>query len=158
TAAGMALTVLMAMLIVTLATARRRAIAQVKAATAELRGSEEQLRLLLDGAPDHAIFMLDADGRVSSWSQSAERLKGHTAEEILGGDYATFFTPEEAAAGGPEAVFADAVEHGSGDIDGVRVRKDGTRFWAHGTLTVVRRADGEVRGFVEVVQDVTDRQ
>ena len=158
TTSGIALTVLMAMLVVTLATARRRAIAQVKAATAELRGSEEQLRLLLDGAPDHAIFMLDADGRVGSWSQSAERLKGYAPEEIIGREYATFFIPEEAASGGPEAVFNDAFEHGSGEIDGVRVRKDGTRFWAHGTLTVVRRPDGSVRGFVEVVQDVTDRQ
>jgi PAS domain S-box-containing protein len=158
TTGGIALTVLMAMLIVTLATARRRAIAQVKAATAELRGSEEQLRLLLDGVPDHAIFMLDPDGRVGSWSPSAERLKGYAAEEIIGSDYARFFTPEEVAAGAPDAVFADAVEFGSGDIDGIRVRKDGTRFWAHGTLTVMRRADGSVRGFVEIVRDLTDRQ
>ncbi len=158
TVAGIALTVLMAMLIFTLVTARRRAIVQVAAATAELRGSEEQLRLLLDGAPDHAIFMVDANGRISSWSQSAERLKGYAAGEIIGCRYDTFFTPEEVASGGPEAVLADAVEHGSGEIDGLRVRKDGTRFWAHGTLTVIRRPDGSVRGFVEVVQDVTERQ
>ncbi len=158
TTAGVALTVLVALLIFTLVTARRRAMVQVDAATSELRRSEEQLRLLLDGARDHAIFMLDADGRVTSWSQNAERLKGYRPEEIIGCEYGVFFTPEEAASGDPEELFAAAVNDGSVEVDGVRVRKDGTRFWAHGTLTVVRHDDGSLRGFVEVVQDVTERQ
>jgi PAS domain S-box-containing protein len=152
---GSALTLLLALLVYVLATARRRAEHKVRDATAELRQSREQLQLLLDGARDYAIFMLDPAGLVVSWSQSAERLNGYHAEEILGQPYDIFFAPEDVSTA---ETLRQAREGGVVEVDGVRVRKDGTRFWAHGTLATTREVDGSVRGFVEVVQDVTERQ
>jgi PAS domain S-box-containing protein len=154
TAIGALITCLAALLVFLQVTARLRAQRQVHAATAELRASREDLQLLIDGARDYAIFMLDAEGRVATWSDNAERLKGYRADEIIGSWYGVFFTvPEDA-----DVVLAEALERGSAEVDGVRVRKDGTRFWGHGTVTAVRHADGSVRGFVEVMKDVTERQ
>ena len=102
TVGGIALTALMALLIFTLATARRRAMAQVDAAIAELRGSEEQLRLLLDGAREHAIFMLDEHGRVSSWSRAPSGSRGMRRGDP-GPRVLDVLHPEEAAAGRPAA-------------------------------------------------------
>jgi PAS domain S-box-containing protein len=157
-ATGIAVSLLIALLVFTQVTARGRAQCQVATATADLRASEEQLRLLLDGARDYAIFLLDPRGHVASWSANAERLKGYRAEEIIGRHYGTFFTPEEAAAGDPDMLLQDANARGAVQVHGVRVRKDGSRFWGHGTLTVARNEDGSVRGFVEIMQDVTERQ
>jgi PAS domain S-box-containing protein len=135
-----------------------RDITDRHAAEEQLRSSEELLQLLLDGARDYAIYMLDADGTVVSWSVNAERLKGYRSEEIIGESHARFYTPEDRAAGLPERILAQAAEAGRAEIDGPRLRKDGTRFWAHGLLTAVRNADGSVRGYVKVSQDVTARK
>ncbi|WP_432835094.1 sensor histidine kinase [Dactylosporangium sp. CA-092794] len=162
---GLALTLVMAALVYTLATSRRRAEEGVERATAglraageRLRSSEELLQLLLDGARDYAIYMLDPDGRVVSWSSNAERLKGYRGEEIIGESYTRFFTPEDRASGLPGHLLAQAAERGRVEIDGPRLRRDGTRFWAHGLLSAVRRPDGSLRGYVKVTQDVTARR
>jgi PAS domain S-box-containing protein len=124
----------------------------------QLRSSEELQQLLLDGARDYAIYMLDRGGRIVSWSANAERIKGYRGEEIIGESYSRFFTPEDLAAGLPDRVLRQAEERGRVEIDGPRVRKDGSRFWVHGLLTAVRNPDGTVRGFVKVSQDVTLRK
>src|SRR5262249_15012054 len=101
---------------------------------------------------------LDPAGLVTSWSQSAERLKGYRAADILGQGYDVFFTPEDVEADAPARTLRKAREDGAVELDGVRVRNDGTHFWAHGMLSTTYRPDGSVRGYVEVVQDVTERQ
>ncbi|MER7275213.1 PAS domain S-box protein [Dactylosporangium sp. NPDC000244] len=140
------------------AVAVMRDITDRHAASEQLRSSEELLQLLLDGARDYAIYMLDPDGRIVSWSVNAERLNGYRSDEIIGEDYARLFTPEDCEAGRPGTVLRRARETGRAEMDGLRVRKDGGRFWVHGLLTAVRDPDGSVRGFVNVSQDVTARK
>lgn len=135
-----------------------RDITGLRDADEKLRASEELLQLLLDGARDYAIYMLDRQGLIVSWSANAEQLKGYRAEEVIGHSYAMFFPTEDAADGLPQRILAEAAERGRVEIDGARVRRDGTRFWAHGLLTAVRNADGSVRGFVKVSQDVSARK
>ncbi|WP_344503783.1 PAS domain S-box protein [Dactylosporangium maewongense] len=135
-----------------------RDVTDLHDADEKVRASEELLQLLLDGARDYAIYMLDPDGAVMSWSANAERLKGYREDEVIGRSYAMFFTPEEAAEGVPQHILAQAAEYGRVEIDGPRVRHNGSRFWVHGTLTAVRGPDGSIRGFVKVGQDVTERK
>jgi PAS domain S-box-containing protein len=123
-----------------------------------LRATEEQQRLLLEGARDHAIFMLDADGLVMSWSTSAERLKGYREEEILGKPYRTFFGPGEVASGAPEKILSEATAAGRVEVEGVRVRRDGSTFWANTVVTAAYGDDGSLRGFVKVTRDETLRR
>ncbi len=124
----------------------------------DLRVSEERFRLLVDGVRDYAIFMLDARARISSWNQGAARIKGWDAAEIIGQPYEVFFTPEDRAAGVPAALIAGVTKEGALDTMGWRVRKDGSRFWAHASLTAIRDADGEIRGFAKVTRDLTERR
>ncbi|MEV6925962.1 PAS domain S-box protein [Dactylosporangium sp. NPDC051485] len=140
------------------AVAVMRDITDRHAAEEKLRSSEELLQILLDGARDYAIYMLDPDGRIVSWSVNAERLKGYSSEEVIGRSDSIFCTPEDRAAGTDEKILARARETGRAEIDGPRLRRNGTRFWAHGLLTAVRHADGSPRGFVMVTQDMTARK
>ncbi|WP_432985740.1 PAS domain S-box protein [Dactylosporangium sp. CA-233914] len=135
-----------------------RDITDRHAAEEQRRSSEELLQLLLDGARDYAIFMLDAAGHIASWSVNAERLNGYRSEEAIGRPYSWLFTPEDRAAARPERVMREADELGRVEIDGAQVRRDGSRFWVHGLLTAVRHPDGSVRGYVNVSQDVTERK
>ena len=123
-----------------------------------LRLSEERFQLFVNGVRDCAIFMLDAGARVSSWNTGAARITGWTTSEILGQPYEVFFTAEDRAAGVPAQLTADAMKAGSRAVTGWRVRKDRSRFWAQGSLTVLRNADGEVYGFAKITRDLTERQ
>jgi PAS domain S-box-containing protein len=122
-----------------------------------LRASEERFQLLVNGVRDCAIFMLDGDGRVSSWNAGAARIQGWTPDEVLGRPYPLFFSPEDRASGLPDRLLAAALHEGSHEATGWRLRKDGTRFWAHTSLTVLRNADDQVRGFAQITRDLTER-
>ena len=126
----------------------------------EARLTISRLTTLLDGASDYAILLLDPQGRVMSWSTSAERLKGWTAEQIVGFSYGTFFLEEDRAAGAPARILAEAARTGRAETDGIRVRRDGSTFLARGVVTALfDEDDGELLGFVKVTHDVTrDRQ
>jgi len=123
-----------------------------------LRLSEEQLRTLFDSVKDYAIFTLDAEGRVSSWSLGAERIKGYRAEEIMGQHFSRFYTPEDVERGKPEHELVAAAALGRVEDDGWRVRKDGSRFWANVTLAARRDAEGKLLGFSKVTRDFTGRR
>jgi PAS domain S-box-containing protein len=131
---------------------------QSQESLAALRQSEELFRLLVDGITDYAIYMLDPAGRVVSWNKGAQRLKGYSAEEILGQDVTLFFLPEEAAAGKPQAELARAARDERTEQEAWRVRKDGSRFRAHVVVTALRDGDGNLRGFAKVTRDITARQ
>jgi PAS domain S-box-containing protein len=120
--------------------------------------TEERLQLLLDGARDHAILMLDPQGRVRSWSASAQRMKGWQESEILGRGYDTFFTQPDVDRGEPRRMLDKAAGEGRCELEGPRVRKDGSTFWVHGVLTAIRDAEGRLIGFVKVAQDITERR
>lgn len=116
----------------------------------------DELGLLLDGPTGYAIYMLDPEGRVTIWNKAAEQIKGWSAEEILGKHYSLFFPPEEAAAGRAAEDLARARELGRLDEERWRVRKDGSEFLAHVTITPLIDDRGELRGFGGVVRDVTE--
>jgi PAS domain S-box-containing protein len=123
-----------------------------------LRESEERLRLLLESAHDFAIFMLDLDGRIVSWTGGAETIFGFSEQEVLGQPVALVFTPEDRADGVPEREMRQAFESGRASDERWHLRKDGTRFWASGVLTAARDSEGALRGYVKIVRDQTERR
>lgn len=123
----------------------------------ELAQSEERFRLLVEGTPEYAIFAMDADGRISTWNMGAKRIKGYKASEIIGRHYSTFFPEEDAQAGKPQEILERAAKEGSVEIEGWRVRKDGSRFWVNAVVTALRDESGKLRGFSKIVRDVTQK-
>jgi PAS domain S-box-containing protein len=119
--------------------------------------SQERLRLLIEGVQDYAIFMLDPDGLIVSWNTGAERIKGYRAEEVLGRHFSIFYDPEQVADGLPARELAQAEAEGVCRTEGERVRKDGTRFQAHITITALRDAQGRLKGFAKVTRDITQQ-
>ena len=124
----------------------------------ERRAAEQRYRLLVDSVHDYSIFSLDAEGYVTSWNSGAQRIKGYTAEEIVGRHFSTFYTPEDAEAGMPERVLKTARETGHFEGEGWRVRKDGTRFWSSIVVTPILDGDARLVGFSKVTRDITDRK
>jgi PAS domain S-box-containing protein len=117
--------------------------------------SDEQFRLLVEAVKDYAIFLLDPRGRVVSWNAGAERIKGWSAQEILGQEFTRFYEPDDVAAGLPAAALARAAREGRFQGRGWRVRKDGRRFYAHVTITALFDDRGELVGYAKITQDVT---
>jgi PAS domain S-box-containing protein len=119
--------------------------------------TDEQFRLLVQSVTDCAIFLLDRSGRVISWNEGAERIKGYSAEEIVGRPIAVFYPPEDRDAGKPEQGLNCAEREGRFHTEGWRLRKDGSRFWADVVITALRDARGGLRGFAKVTRDMTAR-
>jgi len=119
---------------------------------------DERFALLAAAATEYAIFTLDTEGVITSWNPGAQRLKGYTADEIIGQHFSRFYPAEDAAAGKPGRLLAIAAAEGSVEDEGWRVRKDGTQFWADVVITALRTPDGELRGFGKVTRDLTDRK
>src|SRR5438309_1140768 len=133
-------------------------LAQARAATSELRTSEERFRLLVDGVKDYAIFLMDPAGNVTSWNQGAQRIKGYQAEEVLGRHLSTFYPAEDVAAGIPARGLRVAEQQGQFEAEGWRVRKDGSRFWASIVITALRDEAGRLSGFAKITRDITERK
>ncbi len=136
----------------------RRTVAFARALADRTMVLGEELNLLIDGAEGYAIYMLDPEGRVTIWNQGAERLQGWTAAEMVGRPARLLYPADAVAAGKPEAFFAMAAERGKVEVDDWRVRKDGSEFLAHISLTALRKPDGALRGFATVVHDITDQR
>lgn len=124
----------------------------------EARASEERLRLLVDGVKDYALVLLDARGRVERWNSGAERITGWTEEEVLGQASAIFYAPEVRMADKPEQYLARTERDGRLRVEGWRVRKDGSRYWAEEVMSALREEDGRLKGFAVVVRDATERR
>ncbi|UEM23115.1 PAS domain S-box protein [Skermanella mucosa] len=133
-----------------------RDITEKKKIEEQLRHSEKSFRLLVDNVRDYAINWLDTEGRIATWNAGAERLYGWSAAEAVGQPTQVFYPPE--AAGEADHVLSLVREHGRFDGEGWRVRKDGSRFWAHVIITPLWDDKGRMRGYVRVAQDITDRK
>jgi PAS domain S-box-containing protein len=127
--------------------------------TAEaLQLSERQFRMLVQGVKDYAIYMLDRDGRVTSWNSGAQNLEGYGAEEVIGQHFSRFYTEEERISGSPERDLRQAEHEGRYEAEGWRVCKDGSRFWASVLIDAIQDpATGKLVGFAKVTRDITEQ-
>ena len=120
--------------------------------------SERRFRLLVDGVTDYSIFMLSPEGIVTNWNSGARRIKGYTADEIVGCHFSRFYTPEDTEAGAPQRALDTAAREGRFEAEGWRVRRDGTRFWAHVIVDAIRDESGRLVGFAKITRDVTEKR
>jgi PAS domain S-box-containing protein len=132
--------------------------AELEAANADLRRSEEHLRLVFESATEYAIFTVDTEGCVTSWNSGARRILGYEAEEILGQPGEVIFLPEDRAARAAEIELCKALEEGRAADDRWHLRKDGSRFWASGQVMPLRDASGTLRGFLKILRNQTERR
>jgi PAS domain S-box-containing protein len=116
--------------------------------------SERRFRSMIEAVQDYAILLLDTEGRVTSWNRGAERIKGYTAEEIIGRPFMCFYCPEDIAAGRPQRALELAARDGRFENEGWQVRKDGSRFWANAIITALRDETGRLRGFAKVTRNL----
>ncbi|TCL68361.1 PAS domain-containing sensor histidine kinase [Rhizobium sp. BK251] len=135
-----------------------RDLTERKQAEAELKRSEQQFRILVQGVTDYAIYMLDPDGLVSNWNAGAQRIKGYMPEEILGQHFSRFYTDEDRARGEPQRSLETARREGRFESEGWRQRKDGTRFWASVVVDAIRDERGELLGFAKVTRDISEKR
>ena len=128
-----------------------------KLAEEKLRWTESSFRLMVDSVSDYAIVMLDPDGRVASWNTGAQRIKGYSADEILGRHFSTFYPADDVESGKPQRDIDAVTASGRHEDEGWRVRKDGSLFWANIVFTSIRDHAGELRGFAKLTRDLTER-
>jgi PAS domain S-box-containing protein len=120
--------------------------------------SDLPFKLLVQSVVDYAIFMLDPTGKVSTWNVGAERIKGYSANEIIGKSFSNFYTPEDRKAKVPQAALKTARKTGRYEAEGWRVRKDGSHFWASAVIDAIRDTDGKLIGFAKVTRDLTEKR
>ncbi|MET4518216.1 PAS domain S-box protein [Bradyrhizobium sp. I1.7.5] len=135
-----------------------RDLTERRAAEAELRRSQEQFRLLVQGVTDYAIYLLSPEGKVASWNAGAERIKGYKPEEIIGQHFSVFYTNDDRSSGLPKLALATARQDGRFEKEGLRVRKDGSQFWANVVLDAIHDEEGALIGFAKITRDVTERK
>jgi PAS domain S-box-containing protein len=124
----------------------------------EFEQLEERYRLMVEETRDYAIFMLDPQGRVTTWNIGAERIKGYAAEEVIGKHFSQFYTPEDVKLHKPDLMLSRALRDGRSENEGWRIRKDGSRFWANGILTALYDSAGRHTGFGKITRDLTERK
>jgi len=135
-----------------------RDLTERQLAQQSLIDSERRYRQLVEAVVDYALFQLDADGIVSTWNPGAERIKGYSADEIIGRHFSCFYTPEDQAAGVPERVLETARREGRYEAESWRMRKDGSRLFASVVIDAIRGENGEVIGFAKVTRDITEKK
>jgi PAS domain S-box-containing protein len=135
-----------------------RDMTEKRAAQQALLDSERRFRILVQGVTDYAIFMLDPEGRVANWNAGAARIKGYSAEEIVGEHFSRFYTPEDLDVGVPDKALETARETGRYEAEGWRLRKDGSRFWAGVVLDAIRDEEGKLIGFAKITRDMTEKR
>src|ERR1700757_4464764 len=120
--------------------------------------SNGRARLLIEAIYDYAIYMLDPTGLITSWNAGAQRFKGYAEAEVLGTSFSRFYVEKDRAAGVPARALETAAREGRFESEGWRVRKDGSRFWAHVVIDPIRDDAGELVGFAKITRDITERK
>jgi PAS domain S-box-containing protein len=133
-------------------------IAEPETAVEKLQQNEELFRLLVEGVQEYAIYMLNIEGIVTTWNSGAQRIKGYRAEEILGKHFSCFFEQKDIQAGKPVRALEIAAAEGRYEEENLRVRKDGSVFWANVLITPLYDSRGQLKGFAKVVRDITERK
>ncbi|CAN5146050.1 hypothetical protein BH10PSE13_BH10PSE13_07290 [soil metagenome] len=131
---------------------------EIRAAFNRLEESERRFRILVDGVTDYAIYMLDADGIITNWNAGAQRIKGYSGDEIIGRHLSTFYTSADREAGMPLRTLETAARAGKFEAEGLRVRKDGTEFWASVVVDAIHDESGQLIGFAKVTRDLTEKR
>ncbi|HZV04177.1 MAG TPA: PAS domain S-box protein [Gemmataceae bacterium] len=134
-----------------------RDITERRAGQDALRDSERQFRLMVECVTDYALFMLDPNGIITSWNRGAERIKGYSADEIIGQHFSKFYTEQDRSAGNPARALYKSATEGHFEAEGWRVRKDGTRFWANVVIDPIHDERGVLLGFAKITRDITER-
>ena len=119
---------------------------------------EQQLQLLVESVKDYAIFLLDAEGRVVTWNQGAQRIKGYTFDEVRGRHFSIFYPREDIEKGKPDYELKVAAQEGRLEDEGWRLRRDGSRFWANVVITALKDENGVLLGFGKVTRDISQRK
>ncbi len=135
-----------------------RDITERQKAQEALRDSERQFRLLIAGVTDYALYMLDPNGLITSWNAGAEKIKGYTADEIIGQHFSKFYTQADRAAGLPARSLHTAETTGRFESENWRVRKDGTLFWANVVIDAIHDERGRLVGFAKITRDMTEKR
>ena len=139
-----------------LITAAIRDVTERRRVEDALRLSQERFRQLVQEVKDYAIFMLDPTGNILSWNEGARKIKGYSADEIIGQHFSIFYTSEDIDHGKPGEELSSAAAEGRWEEEGWRLRKDGSRFWADVAITALHDEDGKVLGFTKVTRDMTE--
>ncbi len=123
-----------------------------------LESARRHFQILIEGVVDYAIFVIDPAGRVASWNTAARQIIGYTSEEIVGKHFGIFYRPDERRAGEPTRALELAIQKGRHEVEGWRIRKNGTPFFVTGSVSVIRNGKGELLGFANVIRDATERR
>jgi PAS domain S-box-containing protein len=135
-----------------------RDVTERRRAAEALRRSEEQFRILVQGVTDYSIYMLDPEGRITNWNLGAQRIKGYLPGEVIGAHFSKFYTEADREGGEPARALETASREGRFEKEGIRVRKDGTHFWANVVIDPIRDDQGELIGFAKITRDVTEQR
>ena len=124
----------------------------------ELDRARHHFEILIEGVVDYAIFVLDTAGRVASWNSAAQKIMGYTADEIVGKHFGIFYRPDERRAGEPNRALEMAIQKDKCEVEGWRIRKNGTLFFVTGSISSIRNESGTLLGFANILRDATERR
>src|SRR3954452_6538331 len=131
---------------------------QIERKNLSLNSAKRHFQILIEGVVDYAIFALDKEGHVASWNDAAQKIMGYTAEEIVGKHFGIFYRPDDRRAGAPNRALELAIQRGKHEVEGWRIRKNGTPFFITGSVSSNRDDAGNLSGFVNILRDATERR
>jgi PAS domain S-box-containing protein len=131
---------------------------QIERKTLALDSVRRHFQVLIEGVVDYAIFALDKEGHVTSWNSTAQKIIGYTPEEIIGKHFGIFYRPDERRAGSPTRALESAIQRGKYEVEGWRIRKNGTPFFITGSVSASRDDAGDLIGFINILRDATERR